>query len=82
MEGDNKFILDSTREDTSFIREYDFSEDGLVMVCVKSYKSLIEKICGTFYFLLDNETPHRSGSEAIFQTRHGLNSFKSDMHCV
>ncbi|OXA43912.1 fatty acid-binding protein [Folsomia candida] len=31
MEGDNKFILDSTREDTSFIREYDFSEDGLVM---------------------------------------------------
>jgi len=31
MEGDNKFILESSKEDTSFIREYEFSEEGLVM---------------------------------------------------
>lgn len=33
MEGDNKFILESTSEEKGdFIREYEFSESGLVMV--------------------------------------------------
>jgi len=32
MEGDSKFILESSKDDdASFIREYEFSEDGLVM---------------------------------------------------
>jgi superfamily II helicase len=31
MEGDNKFVLESTKDDLSFIREYEFSKDGLIV---------------------------------------------------